>query len=468
MSDSQAYEELTVTSDGVTVVKRFEEDEFPVPAIAFEFTSEREEEVRVVLSDTVPEDIEVEDLGFHPEYGSEYWMIDDDRITFERDLSAGETYTTVYGIRATGSDNVEAFLTSPTIEEVDPPLPGADSSDDIVPQSGDDIVKQAISGGGEIPGLEESDGDADEEVETLDLKDPNAPDEQTAAPEGDTETPTEPPSEITGDSLVAAIAAEIRQQNVSLDDVKLLRRAFEIAEQDGGAMAAKVDQMQRDVTNLRAYTNSLEEFLDENGTGEQLIGEFQKQLSEFNGELSSLESELEANREQIEAMYGDVEGFDDELAAVSDDVESVWQEIDEVTDRVDTVSELVESASEEISSVSEDVEAVSEEVQSVSDEISSVTEDVQSVEDGVESVTNEVESVADKVDEDIDDVSTQVETVTEDIERFDSAIEELQTDIAELEEKATGDDVAEDVEALESELSDLKDWQEQIKATFGG
>ena len=468
MSDSQAYEELTVTSDGITVVKRFEEDEFPVPAIAFEFTSEREEEVRVVLSDSVPEDIEVEDLGFHPEYGSEYWMIDDERITFERDFGAGETYTTVYGIRATGSDNVEAFLTEPAIEEVDPPLPGDDgSAEDVIPQSDDDIVKQAIAGGGEIPGLEESD-DADDEVETLDLKDPNAASEPTAVAEGETETAAGASVEVSGDSLVAGIAAEIRQQNVSLDDVKLLRRAFEIAAQDGGTMAAKVEQMQRDVTNMRAYTNSLEEFLDENGTGEQLIGEFQQQLSEFNGELSSLESQLEANREQIEAMYGEVEGFDEELAAVSDDVESVWQEIDEVTDRVDTVSELVESASEEIASVSEDVDDVSEEVQSVSEEIESVTEDVKSVEDGVDSVTNEVESVADKVEEDIDDVSEQVESVHEDIERFDSAIEELQADIAELEEKATDDDVSEDIEALESELSDLRDWQEQIKATFGG
>jgi hypothetical protein len=65
MSDSQAYEEVTVTAEGVTVVKRFEEDEFPVPAIAFEFDSAREESVTVRMSDSVPEGIEVEDLGFH-------------------------------------------------------------------------------------------------------------------------------------------------------------------------------------------------------------------------------------------------------------------------------------------------------------------------------------------------------------------------------------------------------------------
>jgi len=106
----------------VTVTKRFEADEFPVPAIAFNFESRRSEPVTVRLSDVVPDDVAVEDLGFHPEYGSEYWTIDDDEISFEREIEPDGEYTTVYGIRATGTDNVEQFLTEPQFDEVDPPL----------------------------------------------------------------------------------------------------------------------------------------------------------------------------------------------------------------------------------------------------------------------------------------------------------------------------------------------------------
>jgi hypothetical protein len=95
MSDSQQYEKVSVSSDGVTVDKRFEEDEFPVPAIAFELQSARSQTVTVTLVDRVPEGVAVEDLGFHPEYGSEYWTIDEDQITFERELEAGTEYTTV-------------------------------------------------------------------------------------------------------------------------------------------------------------------------------------------------------------------------------------------------------------------------------------------------------------------------------------------------------------------------------------
>jgi hypothetical protein len=168
MSDSQAYEEITVTSDGVTVTKRFEADEFPVPAIAFNVVSQRTESVNVRLADSVPGDVAVEDLGFHPEYGSEFWDINDNEITFQKDLGAEADYTTVYGIRATGTDDVEKFLTEPRIESVDPPLDEDEA--DLVGDDGN-AVKDVISGNSDsVPGLED---DEDEDIETLNLKDPN-------------------------------------------------------------------------------------------------------------------------------------------------------------------------------------------------------------------------------------------------------------------------------------------------------
>lgn len=431
MSDSQAYEELTVSSDGVSVIKRFEEDEFPVPAIAFEFTSHRDEEVSVVLSDTVPDDIEVEDLGFHPEYGSEYWVIDDDNnIAFERNLAAEESYTTVYGIRATGSDNVEQFLTEPALEEVDPPLPEDEDPADVIPESDDDVVKEAIVGDGEIPGLEDDgDGESDEDIEKLDLKDPNDPgssrsESESESADGDSgsDSDTETSVSVDGDSVVSAMAAEIRQQNVSAEDVKLLRRAFEIAGEDGGTTTAKVEQIQDDVADLRAYTNALEEFLDDNGTAQQILGEFERQIETFEGQLSSLQSSLEENSEQLDSVTGAVDGFDEEIQSLSEEISDVSEDIASVTDRVDSVSEQVDSVTDEMESVSGDVDSVSDQLDSVDDEI----------------------------------------------ESLDSAIESLQSDVEELEENAADGEVSERVEEIEEEIGDLQTWQEQIKQTFGG
>ena len=416
MSDSQAYEEVTISSDGVTVVKRFEEDEFPVPAIAFEFESTRDESVTVRMSDTVPEGIEVEDLGFHPEYGSEYWTIDDDTITFEREIEAEGSYTTVYGIRATGSDNVQQFLTEPTIESVDPPLPEGEQDDpeDVIPETDDNVVKDAISGDGEIPGLEDEDGDeADEEdVATLELNDPN--ESESTATEGDEQSASEERDEPTisasGESLTAALAAEIRQKNVSGEDLKLLRRALDVAAQEdsGGSNRARIEQIQDDISDLRAYTSALEEFLNENGTGEQLIEDFEQQLNSFDQRLESVQSELQSN---------------------SDEVSAVNEEVEEMSETVSTVDSEVESLGDEVDEVSNDVSSIESEVE---------------------------------------DVSSDLEEMDATVDELDASIDEIEESIGELEEQVTDDDVAERMEELEAQVDDLQTWQEQIKNTFGG
>ena len=425
MSDSQAYEAVTGASHGVTVVKRFEEDEFPVPAIAFEFSSERDEPVQVTLRDTVPDSVAVEDLGFHPEYGSEYWTIDEDEITFERELEANADYTTVYGIRATGTDDVEKFLTTPEITNVDPPLADADESGgEVIPESDDEVVRDVISGeSDDVPGLDE---ETEEEIETLDLKDPNEegattesaePAEASTEAEGNAEESAEPTEQrdaeeseeqtetttvaASGNSVVAALADEIRENNVSAEDVKLLRQAFEIAGQEGGSIQARVERLQSDVSDLRAYSDAMEEFLDDNGTAEQLIEDFESDIERVQSALESMESTVADNSEEV--------------SAISDEVSSLGSDVAEV--------------SEDVSDVSEDVSEVSEEVTDVKSDV------------------NDVESTVDD---------------------FEDAISEIEADVADLEEQITEGDVAERVEQIESQLEDLQTWQDQIKETFGG
>jgi methyl-accepting chemotaxis protein len=416
MSDSQAYEEVTVSSDGVTVVKRFEEDEFPVPAIAFEFGSSRDESVTVTMSDTVPEGIEVEDLGFHPEYGSEFWTIDDDTITFERELDAEGEYTTVYGIRATGSDDVKQFLTEPTIEAVDPPLPEDEQSDpeDVIPDSDDDVVKDAIAGDGEIPGLEEEDGkssDDEEDVATLELNDPN--DSGGAASESggqstDTEQTASP--SLDGESVTAALAAEIRQKNVSGEDLKLLRRALDVAAQEdgGGSDRARIAQIQDDIADLRAYTSALEEFLNENGTGAELIEDFEQQLDSFDSRLESVQSELDSNSQSVSKM---------------------GSELEEISETVDTVDSEVDELGEEVESVSDSVESV---------------------------------------ESDVDDVSSDLDEMETTVADLDASIDDIEESVAELEDQVSDEDVTTRIEDIEDQINDLQAWQEQIKQTFGG
>jgi len=414
MSDSQAYEEITVVSDGVTVTKRYEADEFPVPAIAFNFASDRTEPVTVVLTDVVPDDVAVEDLGFHPEYGSEYWTIDDDQISFEKEIEPGSEYTTVYGIRATGTDNVEQFLTEPTIDSVDPPL--EDDEGELVGE-GSDAVKDVISGDADsVPGLDEAD---DEEIETLDLKDPNnegaaaqqraerAASEQSAS-DGDDDGATSQEAsandaaqsesvELSGDSLVSAMANELRNNEVTKEDVKILRKAFDLAsgsDGSGGAVTARIDKLQKDVNEVVAYTDALEQFLDENGTGDEMIEEFQSEIDSFRSEVESFESDLES-------------------------VKSTTSENDE-----------------EIDGLAADVE-------------------------NVEGTVGEVEETVDAVESTVGDVESEMSDL-------ESQLADVQGDLEEIKDQMSDTDVESQIEEIDDEIEELKEWREQLSSVIGG
>ena len=343
MSDSQAYEEITVASDGITVTKRFEADEFPVPAIAFNVQSQREEPVTLRLVDSVPDDVAVEDLGFHPEYGSEYWDINDDRIAFEKEIEPGADYTTVYGIRATGTDDVEKFLTRPEIENVDPPFEGDEA--DIVGGSGD-AVKDVIAGESDsVPGLEDEE---DEDIETLNLKDPNNTGEEVS-----TDTEEGEPVDVETGNIIAAMADEIRQSNVSPDDVKLLQRALDAVSEDdddgaSGVNDARIQQLQGDIADLRAYTGALEEFLEENGTGDEMIEEFSERLDTFESELMKFEDDMQSAKSAAETATEEVDTLGNEVDSLEGGLEDVEGTVEEIDGELDELEAEIESVRDEI------------------------------------------------------------------------------------------------------------------------
>ncbi len=375
MSDSQAYEEVTVASDGVTVTKRYEADEFPVPAIAFNFRSERGEPVTVRLSDKVPEDVAVEDLGFHPEYGSEFWTIDDDEISFEREIEPDSEYTTVYGIRATGTDNVKQFLTEPTLESVDPPL---EEDEGELVGDGTDAVKDVISGDADsVPGLDDVD---DEDIETLDLKDPNGEGGQRAngqaAADGEAEAGQAAAAAAASGSVVEAMAEEIRNQNVDKEDVELLRKALDLAgDETGGSVQARVEKLQSDVSEVLAYTDALEEFLDENGTGDQMIEEFREEVESFESDLEEFQSTVSDNEAALSELSDDVETVVSEVDDVESQVGDVESQVGDVESQVDDLEAQVEDYESELEELRE--QATSEDVEERIEEISEDIEDLQ-------------------------------------------------------------------------------------------
>ncbi|MFB6218517.1 MAG: hypothetical protein ABEH77_04955, partial [Halobacteriaceae archaeon] len=184
-------DELELSADGVSVRKWIDTDDFPVPAVSFELSSEREEPVVVRLIDAIPESFSMDRVGFHPEYESENWTAyPDQRVGFERELEAGESVRTVYGVRLEDDSGTDRFMGEPDLEVLAPGDADAGDDDeglgdatmaDIAPPERTEVVRDVIEGEREtVPGLDDGEeGESPEEI----LEDIGEPIDEDATPE---------------------------------------------------------------------------------------------------------------------------------------------------------------------------------------------------------------------------------------------------------------------------------------------
>ncbi|MGM0717327.1 MAG: hypothetical protein ACQET5_09150 [Halobacteriota archaeon] len=309
MPDVDPEEVVNTTNSGITVEKSFEPDDFPVPAIAFAMTSDRDEPVTVRLVDTVPDDIAPENVGFHPKYGAEFWGVDGDEIVFQREFEPDEEYTTVYGLRGGDADAPAKFLSEPSIESVDPPL------------DGDDTVEIDTS---------------DAAVEDIDV------------PVGDGETPTEGGSgRVTGvetgavsgrpeGDVLSTLTAEIEATDHDDPAVSELRDALGI-DLSRATVEARLEHLQSAVADLEAYTDALEAFLDENGGAQRVLDDLREEHEETTARLEDLEAVVETTNESLESLD---DRFDDEIDELRSDIERMDSDIEVFSGDLSEVLEM--------------------------------------------------------------------------------------------------------------------------------
>ncbi|WP_332898795.1 hypothetical protein [Haladaptatus sp. CMSO5] len=448
MSNSPVAEELAVSLEDVTVTKSYQSEKFPVPAIEFVIESNRDDDALVRLIDYPPETISKDDLGFHPEFGASYWTVADDHIVFERTVAAGESYTTVYGVRDVDDEGIEAFLTEPELVIVD-------ASEDVEAVLGEDnnqVVREVLAGTAEtVPGAEpaaETDHDSievpdpepeadEDEIEPIELEDPDpiadsepAPAEAQAEVDepAEIEAPVEPVSEPEANEVVdeeaseettesrgpaimpgnvaAALAAEVREGRVSSDALDVLREELTVEAHDD-SNDVRIKHLQSQVADLTAYTAALEDFIDENGPGRHLLDNLKSELANVNDDLHDLNQRVASNGKSIRTLE------DDSL------------------ELRDNINELDEQAA------------------TVRGNLSALEDDVLDVRGSMDDIESDVSRLDDTID---DVVEEQEEQLAELTERHKRRLDEVQATQAELEET----------------VAEMKQWRDQLAGVFGG
>ncbi|MHB9286451.1 hypothetical protein ACKVMT_05365 [Halobacteriales archaeon Cl-PHB] len=450
MSDPTVYTDLVDDVDGLELTKQLDTDSYEVPAIVYDVVSDRTDDVTVRIVDELPSDMESEHIGLHPLYGDEYWELDGEHLVFEYELAAGEEYRTLYAVRTESHYDAAELFESPNTVDVVPGVTTAESptstggftrsagadatdADEDAALTNDDRDSPT-----DDPSIDGHDGDLALEIdeeETADGDDagPSVAEDSLWA---DTDIVVPDPNDreavSTNGSLVDTLAKELEAGAPADESLAVLKTELG-GDAAPGSLAARVDRLQTDMADLRAYTGALEDFLDENGSGQEILADHENHLESIDDRLSAVESTV---------------------TTVEDDLETVESEIDEVTTAVDELA--VELTDLEV--LAEDLADVRALVHDVDDRADAIGA---TLDEEVSRLAADLDDLEERVPE--YDVAERVEEVEADL---DDEVAALTADVDDLEEQMPEYDVAERVDEIESTLDDLRDFLDNMKAAF--
>lgn len=310
--------DLVETVENVSVRKSLDQEKYDIPTVIYELESKREDSVDVTIRESIPDSVSIEDVGFHRNKGAENWAVDGEDLVFEYSLAPGEGCETIYAVRTDTTVVTDDLFTSPEDVAVTP------AETEVPPAT------PMTRSGGESP-----DGSADasteEEVSTpaggVDLDETGL--DAEAARDGSTE------------SLADRLAEEIRGGEVSAESLNVLQDSLLNEAVTGGAVDARLTQLQQDVGDLRAYKNALEAFLEDEGSAQEIIEAFEQRLDEVESEVTSLrasvetlESRSDAHESDIQTMDADIDDISSEHEELVGEFESLAEDLDAMDDRL--------------------------------------------------------------------------------------------------------------------------------------
>lgn len=203
-----------------------------------------------------------------------------------------------------------------------------------------------------------------ERTATADEKDsaPRADGDTAASPADDAATPDGTNagqsqgalqgSEVDADLLVDRLVSELRAGAVSEEQLSYLRAQFTRESGLPESADARIEGLQRDVADLRAYTDALERLLDTHGDEDDIVGEFERQFDAVEQRLADVESRLDDQESHIESRLddqaSDIETLRSDVASLEESLEATATELSATRDELATLSETTDDLAAEL------------------------------------------------------------------------------------------------------------------------
>ena len=281
----------TVEKHGVAVTKAVEENERGV-TIDLEVTSELEEPAVIGIVDPALESVARDQIELD---GAEAVRESETETpSFERELGPGESWTVSYRIVDAGGNRFDG---DPRVT-----VSGNDGIDTLLDRSRSDALREFVSGERESLSTESATGTEDPLTE-----------------EGRNATGTEPAPPT--DGVARELLAELRGGELDRETKAALRAELEPSR----SRELRIKHLQQQVSDLAAYTEMLEVFIDEHGSLDEAVGGLGSELEAIKDEQAELQTQVDT----MEAEIDRVDGRLDALEEFRESVSSVFTELDD-------------------------------------------------------------------------------------------------------------------------------------------
>lgn len=345
----------TVRSDGVTVRKTVEAD----GNVRLEISSRRESIATVRITDPSLESRPNEEIEFHADHIAD-WTPEDSPV-FERAFDPDERLTVRYRVPDADRETLEA---NPEVS-----VTAGRDIDTIVDRSRSDALREFVGGDRESlradPDAENVDADA--AVGTSDGPGADEPpigdeiaEEPAEADTDGTESTADAVAAVPSGGVARVLLAELREGRVDDETADALRAELD---RDGTrSLDVRLSHLQSEVSDLAAYTETIESFIDRHRTFESVVDDVRSELSALEGRIERIDStveelsetvdrvdDLDADFEEVRAVQSeletDLEAAREQRAAFESRFETVDEELSSAHDRLDELEQFEERLS---------------------------------------------------------------------------------------------------------------------------
>jgi archaellum component FlaC len=342
-------QETTHEKDGVELVKYYDETEYNLPSVVYSFSSNRSEPVSVRVVEPIADDLDSAHIGFPKGNAREDWTFRETDLVLECTVGPNDEYETVYALRPEQSYDPDCVVVEPEAFEVNSIDSIADISGDFLRSAGSSdeaengTENQSIASRNTVIDADD-DGDLLKEI-SLDQPATGGTD-----PEKQKDT-----------SLVDQLATELEEGAGSEESRALLKEELDLVG-ESRSTDARIRQLQSDLSDFRAYKNALKQFLDENGSAQELIDEFEARMDSFDEALTSLQSELREQDDAIDAVRHENEQIQSDLTSINSEIESLTASNDGLREELSSLDDRVpdHDVGEHMSEIEEQVTDISE------------------------------------------------------------------------------------------------------------